>query len=441
MSNRCYPTVVLVGRTNVGKSTVFNRMAKDAKSIVFDRAGVTRDLVKDIVEWQGKSFELIDSGGIGFENKTDFMSQEIRKRAELAISKAHVAIFVCDGSVGVVPEDLYLARLLHRYKVPAFAVVNKIDTKTFREEQFDFSSLGFEHIIELSAVHGTGMVDLMEQVVAMLPSEAVIAEPEQACSVVLLGKPNVGKSSLLNLLVQADRSIVSDMPGTTREPIAERIQFYHQDILLTDTAGVRKQGAIEDPLENLMAKSTLQAVRRADIVLLLVDAHEGQLSDQELKLAFYAFQSEQKALILLLNKVDLTVADEYTKQLLKTDIEAYGFLTDKIYRQSISCKTGQNIGKILPLVAAVEKKLSQQFTVEDLTILFKTALEKTPLFWNKNRLIVYRAQQIKSSPHIIALYVNSPDWFGDSQKSFFENVLRKAYDLTSVPVKFVIRKR
>lgn len=441
MSKHIWPQVVLVGRTNVGKSTLFNRIAKDAKSIVFDREGVTRDLIKDIVYWQNKSFELIDSGGIGFEKKDDFMNKEIRKRAEQAIENAHIILFMCDGSIGVLPEDRYLANLLHKKKTHAVLIINKSDTRTFTEHEHEFAQLGFKYILPISSLHGKGIADILETIVQLLPTQEIVEEENPTCKVVLLGKPNVGKSSLLNILVAQDRSIVSDIPGTTREPVHERITFYQQDILLTDTAGVRKKSSIEDPLETLMAKSTLQSVKQADIILVMVDANESQLSDQELKLIFYAFESEHKAVIILFNKQDLLSQNEYGQQKLSYDLEKYEFLISKLEKISLSCVTKQNCGKILPLIDTVYKRLLQQFTIEDLTILFKNALERTPLFWNKNKLIVYRAQQIKSSPHIIALYVNSPEWFGDSQKAFFENVLRKEYKLTSVPIKFVIRKR
>lgn len=441
MSKHIWPQVVLVGRTNVGKSTLFNRIAKDSKSIVFDREGVTRDLIKDIVYWQGKSFELIDSGGIGFEKKDDFMSQEITKRAKQALNNAHVVLFMCDGSVGVLAEDRYLSKIVHKTKASTILVINKSDTRTFIDHKHEFLQLGFEHTVALSSLHGTGIADILEQIITLLPSHSTVEEQKPICNVVLLGKPNVGKSSLLNILVEEERSIVSNIPGTTREPVHERVTFYQQDILLTDTAGVRRKNAIEDPLETLMAKSTLQAVKHGDIILLMVDANEGQLSDQELKLIFYAFESEQKAVILLFNKQDLLMNNEYGKQLLSDDLEKYEFLINKIEKVSISCLTGQNCGQILPLINTIYKRLAQQFSIEDLTILFKNALERTPLFWNKNRLIVYRAQQIKSSPHIIALYVNSPEWFGDSQKAFFENILRKEYKLTGVPIKLIVRKR
>lgn len=441
MSKKNYPTVVLVGRTNVGKSTIFNRLSAQERSIVFDAPGVTRDVIKDLVSWQDKTFELIDTGGVSFGKSEDPFIQEIRDRALGQLEGASVILFVCDGSIGVVPEDRQIARMLHKLKKSVLLIVNKTDTRQSQEYLHDFERLGFPERIEISALHSKGILDILEGILRHLPAETPIIEEDSACRVVLLGKPNVGKSSLLNLLVQEERSIVSSIPGTTREPVSERIRFYQEDILLVDTAGVRKKRSVEDPLEMLMAKSTLHAVKDADIVLLMVDASEGKLADQELKLAFYAFEQEQKALIILFNKQDLLKQDGYAQEQLANELEEYEFLMKRVEQLSISCTTGQNIGKVLALVQKVYERTKLQFTLEDLTMLFKEALQRRPLYKNQQMLVVYRAHQIKSSPHIIAMYVNNADFFGKSQCAFFEGILRDKYDLRGVPIKFVIRKR
>lgn len=443
MSKREYPQIILIGRTNVGKSTIFNRLANDAKSIVFDFHGVTRDLIKDVVSWQGKTFELVDTGGLAFSKTQDFLVQQTRLRAQSALQEKSIAavLFICDGSVGVLPEDRLIAQLLHKMSLPVILVINKADTGAFLEHEHEFKQLGFNSIIVISALHNRNTVDMLEAIVAALPAETPGIEEQDSFRVVLLGKPNVGKSSLLNALLKKDRAIVSPVPGTTREPISEAIRFYQQDIVLTDTAGVRKKNAVDDPLELLMTKSTLHAVKNAAIVILMIDAAQGQLSDQEMKLAFYAFEKEQKALIIVFNKKDLVVKDDYAKERLSSDLKEYDFLMKRIEQVSISCLTNQNVGLILPLVQKIKDKLVLQFSINDLTVLFKEALEKKPLYKNGNRLIVYRAQQIKSNPHIIALYVNNPLYFGKSQLTYFENVMRDAYDLKGVPLIFVVRAR
>jgi len=444
MSKKDYYRVVLIGRTNVGKSTVFNRLASDAKSIVFDFHGVTRDIIKDVVTWQGKTFELIDTGGLSFAKTEDFLLQQTRSRAQAVLHEDLIAVvlFVCDGSVGLLPEDQAIARMLHKLKLNVILLINKTDTKSFLEHEHEFLQLGFSAMILISALHNRNTVEILESIVNALPVHTPVVDSEgDVFRVVLLGKPNVGKSSLLNELLGKDRAIVSPVPGTTREAISESIRFYQQDIVLTDTAGVRKKKAVDDPLELLMTKSTLYAVKNASIVLLMVDAAQGILSDQELKLAFYSFEKEQKALIIIFNKQDLVVDDLYRKEQLAQDMDEYAFLMNRVETVSISCLTKQNIGLILPLVQKVKERLALQFSINDLTVLFKEALERKPLYKNGNRLILYRAQHIKSFPHIIALYVNNTIWFGKSQLTYFENIMRKTYQLKGVPLVFVVRHR
>lgn len=441
MSKRQYPNVVLVGRTNVGKSTLFNHLSTVVRSIVFDAPGVTRDFIKDVVSWQGKTFELVDTGGVSFEKTDDLILQEVRARALACIDSAALVLFVCDASVGLLSEDRQIAKMLHKTGIPIVLVVNKTDTKRAQDNMHEFLKLGFKNTIPISAIHSKGIVDILEVIVDSIKDLVDMPPEERMCKVVLLGKPNVGKSSLLNLLLQEERSIVSNVPGTTREPISERIRFYQEDIVLTDTAGVRRKRAVDEPLEKLMAKSTLQAVKQADVVLLMIDAAEGHLADQELKLAFYVFDQQYKSLVILFNKQDLLTEDAYAKVTLAQDVDEYKFLIKKIEQLSISCKTEQNVGKILPLVQKVWQRYTQEYTDEDLTLFFRSVLDRKPLYINQERLILYNVKQIKTAPITIILYVNNPEWFGPSQLMYLDNQFRQNHMIKGVPIKFIPRKK
>jgi GTP-binding protein len=317
--------------------------------------------------------------------------------------------------------------------------INKIDTTLGQEHQYDFMRLGFKNTIPISAQHGQGIADLLEGIVDNLGDPIVEIEEEPRCRVVILGKPNVGKSSLLNLLVQEERAIVADIPGTTREAISECIQFYKAAIQVTDTPGVRRKRSVNEPIEEMMVKSAMAALRDTDIVLLMIDGSAGVLADQELKLLFYAFQEQHKAVILLTNKQD--IMDERTHETLDSNVDEYTFFMKKIEHLDISCKTGKNIGKVLPLIDTVWKRYSARIRNDELTMLFKGALDDKPLFRQEQLLELFKVEQIKTAPITILLYVNLPQFFGASQLAFFEGLLREHYDLQGVPVRFVLRKR
>lgn len=432
-------TVVIVGRTNVGKSTLFNRMSTDTKSITLDQEGVTRDVIKDRVSWNGRYFELVDTGGITVKKSSDPIMEQVRQKALAMIENATLILFVCDGSVGLTAEDRELARLVRKSGNPVILVINKSDRKDVQEKMEEFDELGFHTVFSLSAQHGKGMADLFEAVTDALPlADAQEDETKRICKVVLLGKPNVGKSSLMNLLLNEERSIVHNAPGTTREPISERLSFYKAVIQVTDTAGVRRKRTIDDTLETLMVKTSLQAVEDADIVMLLVDSSQGAWSDQEVKLAFYAFE-KKKAVIILFNKNDLMEDD--TLKTLEHSVEEHAQLADKLPHLYISCKTGKNVGKILPLVQTVWERYSQEFSDDKITMLFKDALIHKPHYHKQNLLRVFKVKQLKTAPPTFVLFVNEPDWFGKSQLAFFEGVMRKEYQLEGVPLAFIPRKR
>ncbi|MBN2267174.1 MAG: ribosome biogenesis GTPase Der [Candidatus Babeliaceae bacterium] len=430
--------VVIVGRMNVGKSTLFNRLSTHVKSMTFDYEGVTRDILRDDVSWRGYTFELIDTGGITIEKPDAPLVQEVRDRALQQINDADVVLFVVDGIAGVTAADQELSALLRKRSRRTFLVINKADAKVTQENIPEFYQLYHERMFPISALHGTGINDLLDAVVELFPAvpESVGTEETPAYRVVLLGRPNVGKSSLLNQLVKEERALVSEIPGTTREPLSERISFYKEMLQLTDTPGIRRQRAVEKGLESLMVKSSFRALKDADIVLLLVDASEARLVDQELKLAFYAFADMHKALILLVNKTDLLDGEKQKE--LDASFERYPHLMKKIEKLSISCKTGKNVGRVLPLVKKVWERMTQQFPPEELTRVIIGSLRSVPLVKSEQRLQVFTVEQVGVAPITIKMRVNYPRFFETSELNFFENVLRRHYSLVSAPIRFII---
>jgi len=437
MAQRDLPIIALFGRTNVGKSTIFNRLVDQGRSLVFEREGVTRDPIKGHASWQGRSYRLVDTGGVSLRKTDDPILSRARQQALTVLDDAVAVLFVCDCGIGLLPEDRELARVLHRSGKPVILVANKADVSGAQEQLHEFQQLGFGEPLALSAVHGKGIAEVLEAIVsAMGPAgEHELPEPPRY-RVVILGKPNVGKSSLTNLLLKQERSIVADQPGTTREAVKERFRFQSADIELTDTPGVRRKRGVNDPLEQLMVTSAMAALAEADIVLLMVDATEGAIVDQELKLAHYAFDQKGKSLALLVNKWD--AADEYAKERLASSIEEHEHLFIKVPRLNISCKTGENIGKIVPLVQEVWERSTRQFGGAELTHFFQEALCHKPLYRSGSLLKIKYAKQRFVAPITIELRVNMPKFWCDTQFGFLENRLRREFDLRGVSVRFVI---
>lgn len=432
------PKIVIVGRANVGKSMLFNHLSRMVKSIAFDYEGVTRDFISDRIVWKDQQLELVDTGGIRTRASDSHIEKTVSQRAIEQVKNASVVLFVCDGVAGVLPEDEQIARMLHKLGNPVIVVINKIDRTAAKEELHEFKRLGFKHSVAVSAAHALGIAELMDEILVLVPKEAEPSPvaPKSEYTVIILGKPNVGKSSLMNILVQQERSIVADEPGTTREPLLESVNFESQDILIADTPGIRRKRTVDEPLEQLMVKSAFSALNKADIVLLMVDASAGELSDQELKLAFYAFE-KGKALIIVFNKQDLV--RERERETLASDVDYYRHLMNKVEHISISCATGKNIDRILPLVQKIWLRHAQSFSDSELTVLFKEELTARPLVHNKQFLQIFNARQVKNAPITIAMRVNHARWFGDSEIACLENIMRKNFQLKGVPVKFVIR--
>ena len=431
--------VMIVGRVNVGKSTLFNRLSRHVKSITLDFEGVTRDYLKEEVEWRDHIFDLIDSGGIHLRKSQDALFESIRKQVLDMVDQADVIVFMIDATVGILPEDRELAKYIHKLNKPVILIPNKMDSKKTLEHEHEFERLGFEHIVPISAEHGKGIPDFLDKVIELMPVE-VSHKPEQKSlyRIMLLGKPNVGKSSLMNELLKQERALVSEIPGTTREALSEKVVFHKQAIGITDTPGIRRKRSVSGELEPLMVKSAFQAMRSSHIVLLLIDGSSHTLVDQELKLAFYVFKEQYKSLIVLVNKDDL-VTDQ-SKAGLEHSFHYYKHLLDKVPILHISCKTGKNVGRVLPLINKVWERTSQKFDDAALQRLFIEALMEKPLHHKRMPLMIFKVRQVRSAPITIEMRVNESKWFGPSQLTFFENILRSEYDMIGVPVKFIIKK-
>ena len=433
-------SVVIVGRTNVGKSTLFNALSQKIKSITLDYVGVTRDFIKDIIQWKDASFELVDTGGISLRKTDDPILEKVRTIALARVDEADLILFVVDPLVGILPEDREIATVLHKLGKKTILIINKIDNMRAQEHIHEFERLGFEKSLEVSAEHAKGINDILDEILEQLPKKPLQKQEEKPdMKVVFLGKPNVGKSSLMNALLHEERAIVSDIPGTTREAISERVSFYQQTIELTDTPGIRRQRSVSGSLEPLMVKSSFHALKHADVIVLVIDVTQAQLVDQELKLAYYAFTEQYKALIILFNKIDLKT--EHMGEELDRNLSFYEHLIKKVPTFSVSCKSGKNLGKLLPLIHELWQKYRIIIPDEEINRLLISSLAKKPLYHNQELLRVYSVRQVASAPLTIVLYVNEPKWFEEAQLGFFENVLRNQYDLVGTPVKFILKKK
>lgn len=433
------PKVLLVGRTNVGKSTIFNRLVGEKKSIVFDQEGVTRDYVQEPVTHNNVTFELIDTGGFSFRKDIDDISKKVQDKLIALLDKAAVICFICDAKNGIHQEDRKIAQLLHKSGKPVFLFLNKAENTSALEENIhDFYSLGFKNIEPLSAIHGRGVNTMLDLIVKNIPAKETEYEDEPKHKIVIIGRPNAGKSSLMNEILKQERSIVSDIAGTTREAISQNMFFFKDLIQLTDTAGVRKKARVDDDLEELMVKSSFAAVRDADTVVVMIDvSHEGRISDQELKLLFYCYE-QKKNMLVIFNKIDLL--DEYKKILLDKCIDEYKFIFDKIPQLWISCATKKNVGKVLIELQKIWARCENPFGTKDINEVLRNELAQRHLYKITLELKVYKAEVVPAPIPVVELYVNFPEWFGETELGCIENILRDNYDLKGCPIKLLVKK-
>lgn len=433
------PLVAIVGRPNVGKSTFFNRIIGKRIAIVEDTPGVTRDRIYGDANWLDYNFTLIDTGGIE-PMKEDIISVQMRRQAELAIETADVIIFLVDGRDGLTASDIEVADLLRRSKKPVVLGVNKIDHPKYAEAEYEFYELGIGQPIIVSAEQGLGLGDLLDEVVKYF-SKVDAGENANVTNIAVVGKPNVGKSSLVNVLLGSERSIVSDIPGTTRDSIDSPFKWKGKDYILVDTAGIRRKRAIEDEsIERYSVIRSLGAVRRADVALIVVDAQQG-LSEQDTKIAGYVHE-EGKASVLIVNKWDLIEKDTHTMNEFKKKLAVDLAFMDYVPMLFISALTGQRVHKVMEYADMAYEQNCRRISTGTLNDIVAEAVSLTePPSDKGKRLRIYYATQVSVKPPTFVLFVNDPDIMHFSYKRYLENYFRKSFGLDATPIRLLIRAK
>lgn len=434
------PVVAVVGRPNVGKSTLVNRIAVSRDAIVHESRGVTRDRSYHDADWNGRDFVLIDTGGIESMKSKDVFAPRIREQALIACEEADVIVFVVDGSTGVTDEDEEVARVLRRQDKPVFLVVNKKDNPaTEQDGLWDFYALGVGEPRPLSASHGHGTGDLLDEIVAALPEPTEDETDDDVLSLAIVGRPNVGKSSLANRLANKKRSIVSDVAGTTRDAIDTMIEWKGQPIKLVDTAGMRKKTQVHEDVEYYSLVRGLQAIDRADVCLLVVDATVG-VTEQDQKVAGMAID-RGCGLVLILNKWDLVETEQQRDEIVSSIDKRLAF-APWVPTVNVSALTGRATDKVLDLaVRAATAHASQVRTTELNDLLAEIRESGHTRSERGRRLKIQYATQTGSKPPVISFWCNAPDLVDDNFERFIENRLRKRFDLTGTPIRLKFRRK
>lgn len=433
------PIVAIVGRPNVGKSTLFNIFANSRISIVEDTPGVTRDRLYADTEWLDNEFMMVDTGGIEIMN-TDKIAVSIRQQAQIAIAEADVILFVCDARAGITHEDAEVAKMLRQSKKPIVLAINKADSPKQEMEIFEFYNLGIGEPIPVSAANHLGLGDLLDAVVEKFPETSAYGEDgnEDEIKVALIGRPNVGKSSIFNTLVGEERSIVSDVAGTTRDAIDTPVIREGQKFLFIDTAGMRRKARIDEPIEKYSIIRSLRAVDRSDVVLMVIDAIDG-VTEQDKKIAGYAHEAG-KGIVLVVNKWDL-----YDKDNTSTLRYTENLRRELVFMQYapvvfVSAMTKQRIHRLPEVIHYVAEQNAMRISTSVLNQVVEDAIAINPPPTEKGqRLKILYATQVKIKPPTFVIFVNEPEIMHFSYQRYLENKLREAFGFEGTPLQMIIR--
>lgn len=432
------PVIAIVGRPNVGKSTIFNRIVGERVSIVEDTPGVTRDRIYSSGEWLTHDFNIIDTGGIELSD-APFQTQ-IRAQAEVAIDEADVIIFMVNQREGLTQTDEMIAQMLYKTNKPVVLAVNKVDNPEMRADIYDFYALGFGEPFPISGSHGLGLGDLLDEVAKHFKDEGDDLYDEDTIRLSLIGRPNVGKSSLVNAILGEDRVIVSNIAGTTRDAIDTEYSYEGQDYVLIDTAGMRKKGKVYESTEKYSVLRALKAIERSNVVLVILDAEEG-IIEQDKRVAGYAHE-EGKAIVIVVNKWDTLEKDSKTMKKFEDEVRKNFQFLDYAPIAFVSAKEKQRLRTLFPLINEASENHKKRVQSSTLNEVITDAIAMNPTPTDKGRrLKVFYATQVAIEPPIFVVFVNDEELMHFSYKRYLENQIRDAFGFEGTPIKIIPRKR
>ena len=429
--------LAIVGSPSVGKSTIFNRIIGEKKSIIETERGVTRDRIYGKAEWLTREFNVVDTGGIEVENRP--FQEQIRAQVEIAIDEADVILFVVDGQIGMNEDDQMVANMLYRTKKPIILAVNKIDENHLKNNIYEFYSLGLGDPIPTSGAHGVGIGDILDKVIEYLPKNNDSKE-DSAIKFSIIGRPNVGKSSLCNAILNEERVIVSNIEGTTRDAIDSYFENKHGKYNFIDTAGIRRKSKVNENIEKYSVMRSLLAVERADVCLILIDANEG-VTDQDAKIAGEAHEAG-KGIIIVVNKWDEVEKDNQTMENYKKDV--YNKLSYLSYApiMFISAKTGQRVNKLYEMINMVASQNALRVSTSVLNdVLSEAVTIVQPPTDKGKRLKIFYMTQATTKPPTFVVFVNDKELFHFSYERYLMNQIRKEFGLTGTPIRMIVREK
>lgn len=433
--------VAIVGRPNVGKSSLFNRLAEKKISIVDEIAGVTRDRIFADCQWSGFKFKIVDTGGLDFlnnEKRVEFL-REVKLQTKVSVSQADVVVFVVDLHCGLTQLDFEIAKMLRKTNKTVIVCVNKCDdVGKSPPDFFEFYSLGFSEVFPISAVHGHGITNFLDCLVGFLPKQNVTDELEHILKIAIVGRPNVGKSSLLNKILGQDRAIVSKVSGTTRDAIDVEVEFKNEKFILIDTAGLIKKSKVASNVEYYSLTRTYSAIERSDVCLVVVDGNEGLL-ESDVKIAGYVHEAGKGSLILV-NKFDLIKDKESSIKIFNEKLKNSLNFMDYFQQLYVSAKTGQRLGKIFDFVKNIQSEREKRLSTGVLNEFLSFCISKVPPpTFNNNVLKIYYITQVKINPPTFLFFVNRVEYFHFSYKRYIENQLRLAFGFRGTPIKIIVK--